>query len=127
MHKVLLSIGTNTNACFNLKRAIDFLISCFPSIRFTNITESEPCGEQFKGIFLNVLAYFETNICKDEIQTQFKIIEKNMGRLSTHKAEGKVIIDIDLIKWDNEVLKPDDFKRTYMHDLLLQVKDIASK
>lgn len=125
MHKVLLSIGTNTNACFNLKRAIDSLQSYFPNIRFTNIIESEPCGEQFKGIFLNVLAYFETNICKDEIESRFKIIEENMERQPNHKEQGIVIIDIDLIKWNNEVLKPEDFKRGYMHELLLQIKDIA--
>ncbi len=126
MHKVLLSIGTNTNACFNLKRAIESLHSCFPQIRFTTITESEPCGEQYIGLFLNTLAYVKTNMSKDDIQLCIKNIEKKMGRQPTHKAEGKIIIDIDLIQWDNEVLKPDDFKRDYMHGLLLQIKDIAN-
>jgi len=126
MHKVLLSIGTNTNACFNLKQAIDNLLSYFPSIRFTNITESEPCGEQYIGMFLNVLAYFETDMDKDVVHLRFKTIEKNMGRQPSHKAEGIIIIDIDLIKWDNKVLKPDDFERPYMHELLLQMQDIAN-
>lgn len=125
MHKVLLSIGTNTDACFNLKRAIDNLYSCFPNIQFTSITESAACGATFKGPFLNTLAYFETNMLKEDIQVRFKSIEKNMGRKTTHKAEGIVIIDIDLIQWDNEVLKPDDFKRDYMNELLMQVQDIV--
>ena len=72
MHKVLLSLGTNTNTCFNLKRAINSLLSTFPNIRFTSIIESEPCGVNFKGPFLNTLAYFETNIEKDEIELKFK-------------------------------------------------------
>lgn len=126
MHKVLLSIGTNTNACFNLKRAIDNLLSYFPNIKFTSITESDPCGEEYYGMFLNVLAYFETTKGKEEIHSDFKSIEKIMGRQPTHKAEGIVIIDIDLIKWDNEVLKQDDFNRNYMHELLLQVQDIIN-
>ncbi len=124
MHKVLLGIGTNTNACFNMKRAIDSLRSYFPNIIFTSTIESAPYGANFYGRFLNSLAYFETNMPKDEIQLRCKSIERNMGRQPTHKAEGKIIIDIDLIKWDNEVLKPEDFKRGYMKELLIQVQDI---
>ena len=127
MHKVLLSIGTNTDACFNLKRAIDNLHSCFPNIQFTSITESAACGETFKGPFLNTLAYFETNMVKEDIQVRFKSIEKNMGRQPSHKAEGVVIIDIDLIKWNNEVLKPDDFTRDYMNELIVQMQRISCK
>ena len=62
---------------------------------------------------------------KEDIQVRFKSIEKIMGRQPSHKANGIVIIDIDLIKWNNEVLKPDDFKRDYMNELLLQVQDIV--
>ena len=127
MHKVLLSIGTNTDACFNMKRAIDSLHSCFPNIQFTTIIESVACGAIFKGPFLNTLAYFETNMVKEDIKVRFKGIEKNMGRQPSHKAEGIVIIDIDLIQWNNEVLKPEDFKRDYMCELLEQVQDIVSK
>ena len=125
MHKVLLSIGTNTDACFNLKRAIDSLHSCFPNIKFTSIIESAPCGAIFNEPFLNTLAYFETNMVKEDIKVRFKSIEKNMGRQPSHKAEGIVIIDIDLIQWNNEVLKPDDFKREYMNELLVQMQDIV--
>ena len=127
MHKVLLSIGTNTDTCFNMKRAIDNLHACFPNIQFTSIIESAPCGAIFKGPFLNILAYFETNMVKEEIQGRFKSIEKIMGRQSSHKAQGIVLIDIDLIQWDNEVLKPDDFKRDYMNELIVQMQRIACK
>ena len=47
-----------------------------------------------------------------------------MGRLPTHKKEGKIIIDIDLLQWNGEILKPDDFKRDYMKQLLKEIKEI---
>ena len=47
-----------------------------------------------------------------------------MGRLPSHKKEGKVIIDIDLIKYDSDILKPDDFRRNYMQQLLEEIKEI---
>lgn len=127
MHKVLLSLGTNTDTCFNMKRAVESLHSCFPNIQFTSIIESAPCGSAFKGTFLNTLGHFETNMKKNEIELRFKSIEKSMGRKSSHKAQGIVLIDIDLIQWDNEVLKPDDFKRDYMCELLEQMQDIIDK
>lgn len=122
MHKVLLGIGTNTDACFNIEQAIDYLLSYFPSIKFTSTIETEAYGENYKAPFLNSLAYFETYKSKDEVELKLKAIEKKMGRKPFHKTEAKVIIDIDLIKWNNEVLKPDDFKRDYMHELMLEVQ-----
>ena len=41
-------------------------------------------------------------------------MEREVGRLPEHKAEGKVIIDIDIVVWNNEVIKPTDLTRTYM-------------
>lgn len=126
MHKVLVSIGTNTDTCFNMKRATDHLYACFPSIRFTTVAKTEPCGANFKGPFLNALAYFESKLTKEEILLRFKNIEKSMGRQPSHKAEGVVIIDIDLIQWDNEILKPEDLERDFMQELLVQVQDIIN-
>lgn len=123
MHKVLLSIGTNTYARFNLDRAKSILQNQFPTIRFTGDTESKPYGNTYLNRFLNTLGYFESDLCKEELISQFKNIEKKMGRSSEHKAEGIVIIDIDLIKLDNEVVKPEDFKRSYIRDLLPFVND----
>lgn len=123
MHKVLLSIGTNTDTRFNLNRAISSLLTYFPTIQFTEVTESSPYGNSYVGSFLNALAFFHTDLCKEELVIDLKKIEKSMGRLPNHKAEGKVIIDIDLIKWDDEIIKPEDFQRSYITDLLEFVND----
>ena len=118
MHKVLVSLGANTDARFNLNRAKNILLSYFPTIQFTIDIENQPYGVNFKDWFLNTLGYFESDLCKNELISLFKHIEKSMGRSDQDKDEGKVIIDIDLIRWNNEVLKPDDFKRSYVIDLL---------
>lgn len=122
MHRALLSIGSNTNTRLNLEQAIENLKFYFPTIQFTETTVSEPFGNGYSDPFLNILAYMQTNLDKNDLIKQFKIIEKEMGRLVSHKKNGIVIIDIDLIKWDNQILKPDDFERNYMKELLLQVQ-----
>ncbi len=127
MHKVLLSIGSNSNACFNMEQATNYLLSYFPNIKFTSVIETEPHGAIYKDPFLNALAYFETDMSKEQLLLQLKTIEKEMGRQAAHKAKGKIIIDIDLAKWDNDILKPDDFERDYMHMLMLQMQEIVDE
>jgi 2-amino-4-hydroxy-6-hydroxymethyldihydropteridine diphosphokinase len=124
MHKILLGIGTNIDACFNMRQATDYLLYYFPGIKFTSTIETDPFGPVYTAPFFNALAYFETDLSKDEIQLILKTIEKNMGRLPSHKSEGVIIIDIDLVQLNNETLKSDDFKRDYMQQLLREMEQI---
>jgi 2-amino-4-hydroxy-6-hydroxymethyldihydropteridine diphosphokinase len=61
---------------------------------------------------------------REELVLELKNIEKKMGRLPEHKPIGKIIIDIDLIKWDDEIVKPEDYKRSYIRDLLPELVDL---
>lgn len=126
MHKVLLSIGSNTKACSNMSKAEELLRSCFPTIKFTDVIETKPYGEKYTAPFLNSLAYLEADLNRNEVVRKLKAIERKMGRIASHKSDGIVIIDIDLIKWNNKVLKPDDMERSYMPELLLKIDKIIS-
>mgnify|MGYP001944108723 CR=1 FL=1 len=124
MHKVLIGIGTNSDANSNMKLAINYLLSYFPNIKFTNWIETQPFGVGFTAPFLNALAYLKTDMDREQLQQLLKTIERDMGRLPSHKKEGKIIIDIDLIKYDGDILKPDDFRHDYMQQLLEEIKEI---
>lgn len=124
MHKTVLGIGSNTDARFNIKQATDYLRFYFPNIKFTSTIETMPYGDMFTTPFVNALAYFKTDLSKDEILLQLKLIEKTMGRLPSHKEEGIIIIDIDLMQWNNETLKPEDFERHYIQPLLREMEEI---
>lgn len=121
MHKVLLSIGTNYNTESNLKLAMDKLRNSFVDIKFTEIAKSKPYGNNYKNSFLNVLAFFKTDMQQQDIVHSLKSIEASMGRKAEDKSKGIIIIDIDLIKWDNEIIKPQDFQREYVIQLLKYV------
>ncbi len=121
MHHVLLSLGTNTHARFNLKCAMQLLELHFQNVRFTSVVKSNPYGTQYNRPFLNTLAFFHTSLKQEELAFQLKNMEQKMGRKPEDKSNGKIIIDIDLIMWDNEIVKPEDFKRSYVRELLPQV------
>ncbi len=118
MHTFLLSIGSNTYAKRNIEKAKKALQVLFPDIVFTPAVASKPYGKKYKRPFLNVLAVFQSSPEPEKIIIALKEIEKRMGRLPADKEKGRIVIDIDLIKKDNTVLRPKDFEPSYVQELL---------
>lgn len=118
MKQFLISIGSNTDATKNIQKAKELLQSTFSTIQFTHSIQSKPYGKSYKDDFLNVLGYFSSHQERSNIEKKLKNIESEMGRLPEDKIIGRVIIDIDLLQIDNKVLKPKDFTRSYVTELL---------
>lgn len=96
----------------------------FPEIVFTEALTTKPYGKHYKRPFVNVLAVANHSAPTDEINAQLKEMEKRMGRAPEDKAKGKVVIDLDLVAADGEILRPKDFERDYVQDLLPQIDTI---
>lgn len=118
MNKVLLSIGTNEDRESNLTLCHQFLDNIFTDICYSGTSVTMPYGTTYKNDFLNQLAIIYTDKDKEEVKCLLKSIEKDMGRNNADKKHGIVKIDIDLVIWNNTILKPEDFKRSYIADLL---------
>ena len=126
MHAYLLSISSNFQARSNLTEARQMLENLFPEIVFTEALTTKPHGDHYKRPFVNVLAVAYHSAGADEINAQLKGIEKRLGRTPEDKAKGKVVIDLDLIAADGEILRPKDFERSYVQDLLPQIDSKAA-
>jgi 2-amino-4-hydroxy-6-hydroxymethyldihydropteridine diphosphokinase len=98
----------------------------FPGMIFTPPILTEPDDEKYTFLFRNVLAKVETELMPEEIIEKIKQTERAVGRSPRDKYLGKVIIDIDLIKYNDEILRPDDFQREYVQQLLLAFDETAS-
>ncbi len=118
MNTILLSIGSNTFAKTNIDKAKRMLSYVFPEIIFSEPILSEPEDDSFKYLFRNILASFETDMPQEEIIDKIKQTERAVGRTPKDKYQGKVIIDIDLLKYGEEVLRPEDFEKEYVQQLL---------
>ena len=118
MNKVYLALGTNLgNKPVNLLRALGFIadeIGIFSAI--SSVYETQPQGYDSENNFLNMLVCVETLLSPDEILIITQSIEKNMGR--TQKTNGVYqdrIIDIDLIAYDDLILKTDSLQLPHPH------------
>ena len=125
MNEVLISIGSNENKDRNLAICHQLLDANFNSITYSDIQVTNPYGSNYKNDFINQLAIINTNIDRVTLIEILKSIERKLGRKSEDKKDGIVKIDIDVIIWNNEIIKPEDITRSYIKDLLpsLPVKD----
>ena len=113
-HHCLLCMGSNTNRFTQLSDARKVLSEAFPDIHFGELMETQAIGSGFHSPFSNQLARFTTTLSSESVHKLFKELERHSGRLPGDKAQGIVKLDIDLLTFDNKVLKPEDMKREYI-------------
>lgn len=118
MNEALISIGSNKDRERNLCACRQMLDRTYKDIKYSLTSVTIPYGENYKNDFLNQLVIIYTDQTKEEINSTLKLFEKELGRQVTDKITGNVVIDIDLIIWNNEILRPEDMKRSYIQDLL---------
>ena len=122
MHKCIICIGSNYNRKENLFFARQKLADLFPSIRFTSEQETQPLFFLSPALFSNQVAQFFSEAGEERVRKELKAIEKSAGRRPEDKKEEKVCLDIDLLAFDDRVLKPEDLKREYIVKGLEELK-----
>ena len=122
MHSCLICIGSNYHRKENLLLARRRLTALFPSIRFTGEQETRPLFFRNPALFSNQVARFYTDADAERVVEELKTIEKEAGREKEDKKREKVCLDIDLLVFDNRVLKPEDLKRDYILKGLEELK-----
>jgi 2-amino-4-hydroxy-6-hydroxymethyldihydropteridine diphosphokinase len=118
MFTVLLSIGSNTFARTNIDKAKRMLAHTFPDIVFSQPVLTEPHDTRYVFPFRNILARFESELTPAELVPKIKMIETAVGRTPRDKYLGRVIIDIDLIKYGDEIIREADYEQEYVQQLL---------
>ena len=113
-HTCLLCLGSNSNRKIHMEAARKALNDHFPNIRFTEEMTTEAIGDRFLSPFSNQVAKMKTALSIEEIRKILKQIEKENGRLPEDKAHGIVKLDIDLLTFDEVILKPDDMKKDFV-------------
>lgn len=123
MNTALISIGSNEDTERNITLCRELLNSIFSNILYSETSVTKPFGDHYKHDFLNQLALAKTEKDKIEVEQMLKLFEKQMGRDLEDKEKGVVKIDIDLIKWNDTILKKEDWQRSYVADLLPSLLD----
>lgn len=113
-HTYWICLGSNHNPRMHIPKAQAILKQLFPDIRFAPEEETAPIGIDSSAIFVNQVAMFRSSLCTDEVKPLLKQIEYDCGRRPEHKAIHKICMDIDLLRCDEQILKPNDWQRDYV-------------
>lgn len=113
MNKVVLSIGSNCseretqmNAC------VAWLTDKLLNVNVSHTYET-PALNGIDNSYLNAVIMGYVSVDYDELRMLFKQYEKDRGRNIDSKKNGIVPIDIDIVVWNDEILKKQDFNQSY--------------
>lgn len=102
-----------------MDRAVELLSQVFDTIRFSERLETEPYGSLTgSASFLNQVAIAYTSLTAEEVLICLKTMEKEIGRVPEDKSRASIPIDIDLLQWNDTLLKPEDLQRDYIQTIL---------
>ena len=118
MHRYIVCIGSNYNRKENLTFARQELTESFSSICFAPELETEPLFFKNPALFSNQVVLFFSDKDEEVVRKMLKDIEQRSGRRPEDKKEEKVCLDIDMLLYDNKILKPEDWQRGYIQQSL---------
>lgn len=125
-HQLIISIGTNVEHEFNLALAKKTLHALLPDIDFTTERWTEPENVD-SDKFLNCLAMATTRHGAKQIIRAFKQIERKCGDTKGKRSKGTITVDIDMLKFDDEIYHQEDWQRDYVKVLMKEIHDIKQK
>lgn len=127
LNKVILCLGSNRDKEKNIELADQLLRDHFASIHFSEAVYTEPVNMQNPSAFLNQVAIAFTLDCPEKIIDAFKQIERLLGRTPDDKLKESIPIDIDLLQWNDCLLKPLDLQRSYVQSALRTLSDAGQE
>lgn len=121
MHRIILSIGTNFNRESNAKLVKEIISEAFHKVQFSEELLTNPVGDVLSDKkYLNFLACGFTEDESEQIVAKTKQMETQCGNTEFLRKEGKIAMDIDLLKYDNQRFHENDWSRDYVKKLIKQ-------
>jgi len=118
-HEVIISLASNENQGANLERARELLTMIIHNLKFTQEKWTEPVNTIRKARYLNQLCKGTTELGANLLGEILKETERRIGR--THNEDGIVVIDIDLLAYDEQLYHLRDWDRNYVKDLIKEL------
>lgn len=114
-HTCLVCLGSNHSPEVNMEKAFKALNRLFPDIRWSPVIVSPDIkGTPSVPLYHNRVALFTTTMSMSSVRSCFKELERSCGRTPASKSTGLVPLDIDLLRYGDTILKPEDMNAPYV-------------
>jgi len=111
MNRAVISLGSNVADKKNI------LYNTMSHLGVTVIEATPPYIDVQDNVaqdpYINIVAVIESPVDHNTLQRYFKQLERDAGRCSGDKATGLVPLDIDIVLFNGDIIRPADFSRAY--------------
>lgn len=115
MNHALISLAANDEKKeTTIAHALRLIESYCVILNQTPVYRSEAAGESQQPSYANALLQVETDQEYEELRRRFKSLEHDAGRTPASKEGGIIPLDIDIISWNETLLKNKDMEYDYM-------------
>lgn len=97
----------------NMSKAIEQIRALAQDARFSSIYETDPVGQHQHAKYKNCVGQVVVSGSFDYWKQFFKQMERDMGRDEASKLQGNVPLDIDIVVWNDDVVRPKDLEASY--------------
>ncbi len=114
IHECIIGIGSNIDPEQNIAAAIFFLRQDQDLISVSSLVKTSPIGIADQPDFLNGAALVYTSMGMAEFRGYLKNLEDKLKRDRTAPKFGPRTIDLDIIKWDDQIIDQDYYNRDFL-------------
>jgi 2-amino-4-hydroxy-6-hydroxymethyldihydropteridine diphosphokinase len=108
MNRVFIGIGSNLgDKIDNCRKAINEITAFAEIVNVSSLYETEPVGNEDQPNFINCAVEIKTDLSPHELLSHLNSVEDKLGRVRGEKW-GPRVIDLDIIFYDDLVMKDDD-------------------
>ena len=115
-HECIIGIGSNIDPEQNIAAALFFLRQEQELISVSSLIKTSPIGIPDQPDFLNGAAKVVTEMELVDFQSYLKGVEDRLKRDRTAPKFGPRTIDLDIVKWDGEIVSQDYYDRAFLRD-----------
>ena len=113
MNTIVISIGSNSrDRQWQVEHAIEWLNKHLSSTKTSSIYNSEADNHRDPD-YLNAVMAGECKLDFEKISKKVKEYETVCGRTPASKLTGNIPMDLDIMIWNGEIVRPIDFEKAY--------------
>lgn len=114
MNSVIISIGSNIRAEYNIPVMLGILGESVKITGVSPMVQTKPIGITNQPDYTNGAVKIETELNQEALKCLLKTIEDKLGRDRTQPKFGPRTIDLDIVTWNGSIVDPDYYTRDFL-------------